>query len=321
MHHGVTSRVLVVDDDGPRSRGVCAFLEGAGYRATASSDADEIGRLLDDDGSPTVVLVDINSSCGSREASERHIAIERAVAGRCPIVLFGDRMESTASEAPPSGRPVRRKVRSSLLDLLSGLLPEPELPMEASTEAEEKSERPTSPVTAPKPVTVEPQFPPSGEESDKPPPVSGAAAKGSRGSVSGEWERVRLLLIDDSEITLELMQASLRAEGADVRIALALAEVDSIVANWCPNLIVANVKRTDLSGDALCARLKRAVGSAELRILLCSTLPDDELRLLSLAAGADGYVSKSRGLDSFVREVVELTLKLTPPNLGRTKHA
>jgi DNA-binding response OmpR family regulator len=130
-------------------------------------------------------------------------------------------------------------------------------------------------------------------------------------------------LIDESEMTLELMQERLVAEGADVRIAVALGEVDSIVANWCPNLVVANVKRADLAGDALCARLKHAVGSSELRILLCSTLPDAELRLLAMAAGADGFVSKSRGLDSFVREVVEMTMKLSPPNMamGRVRQA
>jgi hypothetical protein len=42
-----------------------------------------------------------------------------------------------------------------------------------------------------------------------------------------------------------------------------------------------------------------------------------------MAAGADGYVSKSRGLDSFVREVVEMAMRLTPPNmaLGRAQKA
>lgn len=320
------SRIVLIDDDPSRAAKTGAVLLGAGYDVVLERDVARIARLLDDP-APTVVLFDISAPGAARQMSERHAMVADAVADRCPIVLYGDRTETPRTEPPmgplssPASSSARRSpMRDGLLDLLAGLLPDPR-----SSGTPEESERPTNPFTigsSPRPADV--GLPRS--DRDQPSfagPESGASPKAGVGSRQGEWERVRLLLIDESEMTLELMQERLVAEGADVRIAVALGEVDSIVANWCPNMVVANVKRADLAGDALCARLKHAVGSQELRILLCSTLPDAELRLLAMAAGADGFVSKSRGLDSFVREVVEMTMKLSPPNMaiGRARHA
>jgi len=316
----------VVDDDPDRATRTSAVLSRAGYGVVVERDVARIAKLLDDT-TPTVVLFDISSPGAAREMSVRHAAVADAVADRCPIVLYGDRTETTRTEPPAGplsasarGPSSRVPMRDGLLDLLSGLLPDP------LGSKPEESERPTNPITigsSPRPAPVHPDVraPEPSEARAFAGPESGASPKGS--SRQGEWQRVRLLLIDESEMTLELMQERLVAEGADVRIAVALGEVDSIVANWCPNMVVANVKRADLAGDALCARLKHAVGSQELRILLCSTLPDAELRLLAMAAGADGFVSKSRGLDSFVREVVEMTMKLSPANMamGRARHA
>lgn len=314
---GASSRVLVVDDEVVRAARTRSLLEHAGYQAVVTVSATDISGYLDD-GVPTVVLLDISSPGAAREMTTRHSAISAAVADRCPIVLYGDMTESRGTEPPPSSGLPPAKVRDGLLDLLMGLLPDPTPPPPAmQSDWPQESERPTNPINLGTPKSAAKSEDPSALAG----PESGEAAK--VGTRQGEWERVRLLLIDESEMTLELMQERLVAEGADVRIAVALGEVDSIVANWCPNLVVANVKRADLAGDALCARLKHAVGSSELRILLCSTLPDAELRLLAMAAGADGFVSKSRGLDSFVREVVEMTMKLSPPNMamGRARHA
>lgn len=117
----------------------------------------------------------------------------------------------------------------------------------------------------------------------------------------------KLLLIDDSEMTLEMMQSTLSEIGFDVRIAVALGEVRSIVAHWHPNVIVADVKRPDMSGDELCARIKASVQRNDVFVLLCSSLPDAELAELARHAGADGYVSKSQGLERFVEQLVDQT--------------
>jgi CheY-like chemotaxis protein len=109
----------------------------------------------------------------------------------------------------------------------------------------------------------------------------------------------KVLLVDDSEITLELMQAQLEGSGYEVRIAVALGEIRAIVANWAPNVIVADVKRPDMPGVELCARIKASVRRDDVLVLLCSSLPDAELAELARISRADGFVSKLGGLSRF----------------------
>jgi DNA-binding response OmpR family regulator len=116
----------------------------------------------------------------------------------------------------------------------------------------------------------------------------------------------RVLIVDDSEAALLVMQAAFSGAGFDVRIAMALAEVDSLVKMWRPELVVVDVNMPDIQGDALCARLKARVGRPESAVVLCSSMPDDELADLARAAGADGHVSKGDGIAAMVALVRSL---------------
>ncbi len=116
----------------------------------------------------------------------------------------------------------------------------------------------------------------------------------------------RVLIVDDSEAALLVMQAAFSGAGFDVRIAMALAEVDSLVKMWRPELVVVDVNMPDIQGDALCARLKARVGQPESAVVLCSSMPDEELADLARAAGADGHVSKGDGIAAMVALVRSL---------------
>ncbi|MBS2013313.1 MAG: response regulator [Deltaproteobacteria bacterium] len=120
----------------------------------------------------------------------------------------------------------------------------------------------------------------------------------------------RMLLIDDSEMTLELMQERLTLASFDVRAAMSLGEVRALVANWAPNVIVADVVRPDIPGNELCARLKATVCRPDVLVILCSSLPDKHLARLADDANADGYVSKTYGLEEFVDRVLVLSRRL-----------
>jgi CheY-like chemotaxis protein len=127
------------------------------------------------------------------------------------------------------------------------------------------------------------------------------------------WAIVKLLLIDDSEITLELMQERLRQGGFDVRIALSLGEVRSIIRGWSPNVIVADVSMPDMRGDDLCARLKAAFATRDAIVMLCSSMPEQRLCGIAEAAGADGFVSKGLGLDHFVSSIEAMCRRISNP--------
>jgi CheY-like chemotaxis protein len=123
---------------------------------------------------------------------------------------------------------------------------------------------------------------------------------------------VKLLLVDDSEVTLQLMQERLCDAGFDVRIAVALGEAPSILRGWSPNVIIADVNMAEMRDDDLCARLKARI-PAEVLVVLCSSIPEEELAPLARAAGADGFVSKSQGLDVLVRRIAETCRTLSEP--------
>lgn len=269
-------RVLVLDDVTERRSALSARLEDQGFAVTGGKDVRALVRALDDE-VPSVVLYDVSTPRTWHEVTQENALLRSLVAGRCPIVLYGDRPPTEFSElhwACQSAAHVPTNAGfEPLFALLRRLLPADE---DLSTPAPSRVQARTS-------------------------------------ALDLELTKLRLLLIDDSELTLEVMQSRLVAVGFDVRIAVALGEVRSIVANWAPNVIVADVKRPDIRGDELCARLKATVRRADVLVVLCSSLPDAELRELARAARADGYVSKSGGLENFVQGLCAIGRKLLVP--------
>jgi CheY-like chemotaxis protein len=113
----------------------------------------------------------------------------------------------------------------------------------------------------------------------------------------------KLLLVDDSEVTLDLTQAALKTAGFDVRIAVATAEALAIADSWRPDVAVVDLRRPDATDSPLCAALKRrGVGLT----LVASSRTEPELVRATREASADGYVSKARGVRAFVARIQEL---------------
>jgi two-component system sensor histidine kinase ChiS len=113
----------------------------------------------------------------------------------------------------------------------------------------------------------------------------------------------KILLIDDSDVTLGFVQEHLRAHGFDARGTTRLVEFDSLLKNWRPDLILTDVNMPGLTGVELCQRLKDRYETASLPIVLFSTLPDAELRELARECAADGWLSKADGMDKLPEEL------------------
>lgn len=252
-------RVLVLDDATPRRTKTCELVEREGYVTVGVSDVRTAVDALDDD-VPTVLVYDVSAPRSWREVTAENTLLRTLVAGRCPVVLYGDRppVEFSALErAAQSAAHISSDDGGlRLLALLRRLLP-PVI------------DRPTAPV------------PPFAE-------------------FDSELSRVRLLLVDESEYTLEVTQARLSAVGFDVRIAVAIGEVRSIVMHWAPNILVADIKRADLSASDFVAQLKATTPRRDMVVVLSSNLPELELRRLASTAGADAHVSKSEGIETYV---------------------
>jgi CheY-like chemotaxis protein len=116
----------------------------------------------------------------------------------------------------------------------------------------------------------------------------------------------KILLIDDSEITLTMEKAVLEARGYAVEATSDLLDFERTLESWKPDLILADIHMPGIKGTDLCRTLKNEYGTRDIPIVLFSTLPDDELAKLAEQVGADGWISKANGLEALGEKVDEL---------------
>ncbi len=116
----------------------------------------------------------------------------------------------------------------------------------------------------------------------------------------------RILLIDDSEITLAMEKAVLEARGYEVIATSTLMEFEKTLHSWRPDLILTDIHMPEAKGTDICRTLKNEYGTQDIPIVLFSSLPDDELSRLAEMVGADGALSKANGLDAMGEKVDEL---------------
>ena len=114
----------------------------------------------------------------------------------------------------------------------------------------------------------------------------------------------RVLLFDDSELTLRVARAALEAAGFEV---LAVADGNHLAAGirQHPDLILLDVHMPELFGDDLVEFLREEWG-VRAPIHLFSSLDENGLSERAREAGADGWISKNRGVDALVDRVTEL---------------
>jgi len=119
-------------------------------------------------------------------------------------------------------------------------------------------------------------------------------------------QKRKILLIDDSEITLALEKSVLESRGYDVRATSTLLEFEKTLQSWKPHLILTDIHMPEATGADICRTLKNEYGTQDIPIVLFSSLPDEELSRLAEQVGADGYLSKANGLDAMGEKIDEL---------------
>jgi CheY-like chemotaxis protein len=119
-------------------------------------------------------------------------------------------------------------------------------------------------------------------------------------------EKKRILLLDDSTITLEMEKAVLEDRGYKVAIASNLLEFQAQLDRFQPEVILTDLMMPDISGKDIVRVLKQDFHTEKIPIVLFSSKSDDELAEISEQAGADGFLSKSHGIDKLGDMVDEL---------------
>jgi serine/threonine-protein kinase len=144
------------------------------------------------------------------------------------------------------------------------------------------------------PPYVTPSMPASGFGQTMPAPAA---------PVAPATASMRIAMFDESAAMLRAQSDRLTRAGFDVRTSTKPEELDRILENWKPHLLL-------LEADAgLCKKVK-ARFKATLPIVLMSDLPAAELEAMTKETGADAYFRESsdgQALVEFVRNICAMT--------------
>jgi len=111
----------------------------------------------------------------------------------------------------------------------------------------------------------------------------------------------RILVVDDSTLTLELVRTALEESGFQVATASTIAELEAQDPKKF-DLILMDVQMPELFGDDIAAIIRHVRG-ARGRIVLFSNLGPAELATRTAEAELDGYICKRDGMEALVSQV------------------
>jgi DNA-binding response OmpR family regulator len=104
--------------------------------------------------------------------------------------------------------------------------------------------------------------------------------------------KLKLLVVDDDPLVLELVERSLSRYGFDIVTTKAALGVANMVRTHTPDIVLVDVNIPALSGDRILTVARQFAGP-ETMFLLYSSMDESKLRELVRSSGADGYIPKS----------------------------
>jgi two-component system chemotaxis response regulator CheY len=113
----------------------------------------------------------------------------------------------------------------------------------------------------------------------------------------------KIVVIDDSEIVLEVTRGALEGAGYDVVTHDRPAGCVALILHEKPDLVLMDVNMPGLGGDTIVSVLGKAAPTSDTIVLLHSSLSAEVLRGKVTTAGAHGFLQKSGDLFGLVREV------------------
>ena len=102
----------------------------------------------------------------------------------------------------------------------------------------------------------------------------------------------RILFIDDDPMTLETLQRSIELFGHQAILASSGEQAKALVNEQSPDLIMTDMNLPDTDGISLVKELKHDPLIAKIPIIILSASPEMDATEISLAAGAEEFLTK-----------------------------
>lgn len=102
----------------------------------------------------------------------------------------------------------------------------------------------------------------------------------------------RIMFVDDDPLTLETLKRSVELFQHKAILATSGIEAQDLVSNEFPDLIMTDMNLPDMDGLSLVRQFKEDPRIAEIPIVVLSASPEVDAGDLSLAAGAQEFLTK-----------------------------
>ena len=119
-------------------------------------------------------------------------------------------------------------------------------------------------------------------------------------------DRHKILLVDDSEISLHFVAGVLEKAGFECRGTDDVHNLGAVLGDWRPDVILTDVNMPNMTGVEMCRLLKSSYETAHVPVVLFSSMSHEELEELARECEADGFLSKANGLDQLPAELDRL---------------
>ena len=129
------------------------------------------------------------------------------------------------------------------------------------------------------------------------------AAPAGQGSGSPAPRRVKIFVIDDSNLVLEMARRVLSAAGFDVICRADPVGSTAAIMRELPDLVLIDVGMPGLNGNHLVRTIRLRQSLRHIRLVLFSSRSVAELERLVAECGADGFIEKQSGLADLPEKV------------------
>lgn len=112
--------------------------------------------------------------------------------------------------------------------------------------------------------------------------------------------KANILVVDDEPQITRVLKTSLSSRGYGIRTASDGEEALQLMKEWCPDLIVTDLRMPNMDGLNLCRHVRT---QSRVPIIVLSVKGEDTIKVEALDAGADDYVTKPFSMNELLARI------------------
>jgi len=117
---------------------------------------------------------------------------------------------------------------------------------------------------------------------------------------------VKVLVVDDSSMVLEMVSAHLKQHGLEVIEAQDGADAVEKLKASTPDLVVTDVVMPRMNGYELCRWIKNNASTKDVPVIMCTTKSEEFDKYWGMKQGADAYLTKPYHPPELIKTIKQL---------------